>query len=158
MIVYILIILIILAILSLFKYLLNYENFKSINIKSVINNLDNEKNKAILKSVDKTIKKTKDEFNTNFDTENDFLNDYIKNKLINNELNEYKDTNSHLKMGDLNNKEYIHKLNILKSKKEIRQNFILSILKMQILKLKNKTLNIEDLRKKKLLINNETNF
>ena len=153
--IYIIVILIIILILSIIKLLFNFDHFSNKKIDNILKDLSNNKNKSIVRSVDHTYKNysdTGDLDSLELKHNGEMLIDKYINTLITGDYNNpnkiLEDKKNKLpNITDYNLKDYNHKLNIMKIQKEIQQDFILSMLKSQLLKLKNKTLNIESMKK-----------
>lgn len=161
MILYTVIIVIIVFIFIMIKKLLITLKIEKFNnqfddIKKVMSQLDDRtQGEKILKSVDKSINTVnnlqgKDVFK-NMNAVDRYINDIIINDSdsSNKILEEKRDTlpNSN----DYNLKEYNHKLNIMNIKKETKQQFLLGVLKSKLLNLVNNTLDVDSMKKIKLI-------
>ena len=161
MILYTVIIAIIIFILIMAKKLLITLKIEQFNtqldvIKNVMSQLDDRtQSEKILSSVDKSINTV-----TNLQGKNVFDNMKVVDKYINDII--INDTNNSNKIleekkdklptaSDYNLKEYNHKLNIMKIRKEIKQQFLLGVLKSKLLNLVNNTLDIDSMKKIKLI-------
>ena len=161
MILYTVIIVIIVFIFIMIKKLLITLKIESFNnqfddIKKVMSQLDDRKQgEKILESADKSINTVnnlqgKDVFK-NMNAVDRYINDIIINDIdsSNKILDEKQDNlpNSN----DYNLKEYNNKLNIINIKKELKQQFLLGVLKSKLLNLVNNTLDVDSMKKIKLI-------